>query len=407
MNPKRILLPVVILALGVAGFAALKATRPAPLKVTVAEPVWRVVAEPVKLTRAGALLTLNGRVENPRLTAAAAPAAGRVLRVSAREGERVRAGQVLLTLDPRDFKPRVEQARGQVLELEAALSSERLRHQADLEQLAQEKRLRDLAAADVERFQRLQQENFYSQTAVEQSRSSLVRQDITVRTRELAIADHVARLAQLEARLIQARATREEAELALQRSRVSAPFDGVVSQVAVAEGDQVNGGQALLRLYPFEGLEVRAKLPASVQDEFLDGLRRGEQAAAVLADGKTTLRLTRVSGAADARGLDAFFSLTSASAGNLPRVGELLSLGVRRAARDGVAVLPYAALYGGDRVYRIVEGRLQAVAVTLLGEAGGSPRRVLVQGAALQDGDRVLATHLPNAVSGLKVEVAR
>lgn len=418
MNKKKLVLPLVILAVAVGGFAALKATRPKPPVAKVQEPVWRVKTVPVHVATASPVLSLNGKVESPDLTQAAAPAVGRVSSVRVREGQAVAKGQVLLELDARDFLPKVEQARGQVQELEASIASENLRHQADLDQLAQEKRLQDYAAAEVARFEKLQRENFYSQAAVDQSRSSLSRQQISVRTRELAIADHQARLAQLQALLTQARAGLEQADLAWQRSRVVAPYAGYVAQVAVAAGDQVNTGQVLVKLYPASGLEVRAKLPAPLQDEFLSALRAGKHPTASAAAGTARLefRLARVAGSADARGLDGFFVLSGA--GGALRVGELVSLSVLRAPVPGVVSVPYGALFGGNRVYRIEGDRLRAVDVDVVGEAAaevpeagpapaGQPARLLVRSTALKDGEQLLATHLPNAVTGLKVEVVK
>ena len=407
MNKKKVFLPILLLALGIGGFVALKATRPKPPVVPPKEPVWRVETLTVALAKASPVLTLNGRVESPDQTKAAAPGVGRVLKVRVREGQGVAPGQMLLELDPRDFQPRVEQARGEVLELEAAIRSEELRHKADLDQLEHEKQLLASAAADVKRFEQLQKENFYSQTAVEQSRSNLARQNISLRTRELAIADHDARLLQLKARLLKARANLDQAELAAARARVTAPFAGFVAKVEVAEGDQVNTGQSLVSLYPAAGLEVRAKLPASRQDEFLAGLARGgkAQASATVGGDKLALRLTRTAGAADARGLDAFFALDGPALAL--RVGELVSLEVARAPVENVVAVPYTALYNGRQVYRVEAGRLKALDVDVLGETGGQPPRLLVKAPALKDGDVLLATHLPNAVGGLKVEAVK
>lgn len=405
MNKKKIFLPVLLLALGVGGFAALKATRPLPPVVPPKEPVWRVETMVVSPLRASPVLTLNGRVESPDQTKAAAPGVGRVLTVRVREGQRVAAGDPLLELDPRDFLPRVEQARGEVMELEAALRSEALRHKADLDQLEHEKRLLDAAAADVQRFESLQRENFYSQSAVEQSRANLARQNISLRTRELAIADHQARLAQLKARLLRARASLDQAELAATRARVVAPFAGFIAKVEVAAGDQVNTGQSLLTLYPAAALEVRAKLPANVQDEFLAMHATGgrARATAVVGGERLGFRLARLAAAADARGLDGFFVLETASAAL--RVGELVTLEVMRAAVDDVVKVPYAALFHGRQVYRVENGRLRGVEVDTIGEAGGQPPMLLVSSPDLKEGDVLLATHLPNAVNGLKVEV--
>lgn len=407
MNKKKVLLPVVLLAVGIGGFAALKATRPKPPVAPPKEPVWRVETLAVALVKASPVLTLNGRVESPDQTQAAAPGVGRVLTVKVREGQPVAPGQLLMELDPRDFQPRVDQARGEVLELEAALKSEELRHKADLDQLAHERQLLESAAADVRRFEELQRQNFYSQTAVEQSRSNHARQSISLRTRELAIADHQARLLQLKARLLKAQASLDQAQLAAARARVTAPFAGLVAKVEAAVGDQVNTGQSLVSLYPSAGLEVRAKLPATQQDEFLAGLaRRGQVLASARIGGEALrFRLVRTAGAADARGLDAFFALAAPT--RSLRVGELVTLEVARTPVDAAVAVPYAALYNGRQVYRVEAGRLKAVDVAVLGETGGQPPRLLVHSAQLRPGDQLMATHLPNAVGGLKVEAVK
>lgn len=407
MNKKKVFLPVLFLALGFGGFLLLKATRPKPPVVPAKEPVWRIETIMVAPQSTSPVSTLNGRVESPEQTRAAAPGVGRVLSVKAREGQAIAPGQVLLELDPRDFRPRVEQARGEVMELEAAIASEALRHQADLDQLAQERQLLDYAAADVSRFEQLRKENFYSQAAVDQSRQNQARQQITLRGRELAIADHKARLAQLKARLDKAQANQDQAELAMVRSRVVAPFAGYVAKVEVAVGDQVNTGQSLIALYPAAGLEVRAKLPNTQQDEFMQAMRRGEhpRATARVAGELVEFRMARTAGAADARGLDAFFALQRPAAGL--RLGELVTLEVARSPVADAVPVPYAALFGGRQVYRVEDGRLKAVDVEVLGDSGGQPTRLLLRSPALKAGDRLLATHLPNAMSGLKVEVLK
>lgn len=411
MNKKKVILPVLLLALGFGGFVALKSTRPKPPLAAVKEPVWRVQTVTVNPTVLSPMTTLNGRVENPEQTRAAASGVGRVLHVRVREGQVIAPGQRLLELDPRDFQPRVEQARGEVAELDAAIASEELRHKADVDQLDQERRLLDYAAADVGRFEQLRKENFYSQSAVDQSRQNLARQQITLRSRELAIADHKARLAQLKARLLKAQANLDQAKLALTRSHVIAPFAGFVAKVEVAEGDQVNSGQNLLTLYPAVGLEVRAKLPATQQDGFLAAMRRGERprATAVVAGETLEFSMMRSAGAADARGLDGFF-VARRPAVNL-RMGELVSLQVARAPVPDAVAVPYAALFGGRQVYRIEAGRLKALDVEILGDAGGdfgeTAARLLVKSPVLKKGDVLLATHLPNAISGLKVEVVK
>ena len=407
MHKKKLVLPILFVAIGIGGFAALRATRPQQPPVAPQERVWRVETVTVEVATLSPTLTLNGTVESPAQTQAAAPGVGRVARVWAREGQAVRKGQALVELDARDFQPRVDQARGEVQELQAAIRGEALRHAADLDQMQQEQRLQAFADAEVNRFERLQKEGFYSPAAVDRSRETQARQNIALRSRELAIADHEARLAQIKARLLRAQANLDQAELALARSRVTAPFDGFVAQVPVAEGDQVATGQPLLALYPAAGLQVRAKIPAPQQGEILAWLARNKtlDARAQVGEAHVRLKLSRMAGAADPRGLDGFFVMTEAHPA--VRVGSLLTLHLEREPVAQAIALPFAALYGGRTVYRVDAGRLKAVAVEVLGERAAERPQVLVRAEALKPGDAVLATHLPNAVSGLRVEAGK
>ncbi|WP_444677097.1 hypothetical protein [Halomonas sp. E19] len=83
----------------------------------------------------------------------------------------------------------------------------------------------------------------------------MARARLTVATREGAIAEHPARLQSLEARLARAEAVREAAQRDVLRSRVEAPFEGIVTGVRVAPGDQVGARAALLSLYPLINLK--------------------------------------------------------------------------------------------------------------------------------------------------------
>ena len=405
MPPLKKILPLLILAAAIGGFVALKMTRPVQPPVAAVERVWRVETVTVQRAAASPVLSLTGRVESPELTRLAASMAARVLRVRVREGDAVTAGAVLAELDPRDIAPRVAQAQGSVDELKASIASEHLRHRTDRDQTATEQGLVKLATEEVARFERLRREGFYSQAAVDQGRANLARQELALRSRELAIADHEARLAQLQARLVRAEADWAQAKLAEARSRVTAPFAGVVARVEVAAGDQVGANQALLSLYPWSALEIRAKIPAPYQDEFMR--LGGVQGEAVLNDARLPVRLTRLAGAADARGLDAFFALQKGA--DRLRLGSLVALDVARGSVPDAVVLPYDALYAGRTVYRVKDNRLEGVTVTVVGELpgekSGAPSQVVLRAPELKTGDAVMRTHLPNAVTGLRVEV--
>ncbi len=121
--------------------------------------------------------------------------------------------------------------------------------------------------------------------------------------------------------------------------------------------------------------------------------------------GDIELQLDRLSGKAGTAGIDALFSIQSGS--EKLRLGQQITIRLSRPPQPGLAILPFQALYGNDRIYRINdEERLE----TLLIEQAGTifhegVEKLLVRSVELRDGDRIVSTHLPNAVQGLKVSV--
>ena len=107
-------LPLLILLLAIAGFAFLRATKPAAPTVEARERVWRVEAHALTPTDLAPTLVLYGRIEAPDRVRAASPVGGRLLEVRVRDGDRVEAGTVLARMDPSDLEPRVAQAAAEV-----------------------------------------------------------------------------------------------------------------------------------------------------------------------------------------------------------------------------------------------------------------------------------------------------
>nr|WP_207301252.1 biotin/lipoyl-binding protein [Marichromatium gracile] len=402
----KLLLPVLILAVGFGVFQYLKQTRPDRPVTETRERIWRVALEPLEPRALAPMLELYGQVENPDLLRAAASASARVARVLVREGERVVPGQLLLELDPRDLVPALARTGAQVAELEAQLESERNGQESDQAALEQEHRLLELSEDAVARAKSLTRRQVGSQNDLDIAEQDLARQRLAVSERSMRIADYPARRRALEARLQQARAEYEEARLAFARSRVVAPYAGVVSAVEVAVGDQVKTDEVLLSLYPLAGLEVRARIPAPYQAELAAALRNaGSLPASALVDGgRVGLVLERLAGEADPSGIDGLFTLTEGA--EWLRIGQMLTLRLERPLRESVVAVPFAAVYGGNRVYTFVDGRMRAVAVRTLGSwfAPDGEERLLVAAPELVSGDQLVVTHMPNAVDGLRVE---
>lgn len=85
----------------------------------------------------------------------------------------------------------------------------------------------------------------------------------------------------------------------------------------------------------------------------------------------------------------------------------MLSVSVELVPEPSVVVLPTDALYGGNLIYRITsDNTLEAVTVERLGQRPGENKtEILVRSPEIHNGDPILVSRLPAAVTGLKVEV--
>ena len=405
------LLPLLILALGIAGFMALRLTRPEPPPAVPEERSWRVEALTVAHAEHVPVLPLFGELVAPERVSLVAPIAARVAERPVRDGQRVGAGTLLVALDDADLLPPLRQAEAEVADLEAQVANERLRHDNDRRALERERELLASANRQLERNRSLVERNLASQADLDTARDAVAQARLSVTTRESAVAEHPSRLASLEARLSRARSAQETARRDLDRGRVLAPFDGVVSGVQVAPGDQVAARAPLLSLFPADGLELRARVPSRYQTELAERLEGGEPLGATAVEGGQRFTLSGLAGDGDPAGTEAILTLDGAASGLRP--GALVAVLLERPAVADALAVPFAALHGSDLLYRIDDdSRLERARVERLGETLGpdGERWLLVRavdgGEGLVDGDRVVATHLPNAMQGLRVEVA-
>ncbi len=276
-----------------------------------------------------------------------AEADGRVTRLEAEEGDRVRKGQLLATLD-----------------------------RADAEILLQKATLRaDNARAAYERATRLAEENLVTQ------------QDF-----DTTLTDH--KLAEQEL---------AEARWRLEKTEIRAPFDGRLTQRMITVGQHVTPGAELFRVTDFDPLVARVYLPEkdvlplregrSVRitleaDEAVRFTGRIRQIAPVVDPGTGTVKVTVEAGATP----------------EMVRPGCFVTIDIVRETRAGVLLLPREAVLQelqAAHVFVVVDGKAVKREVTL-GLEDGDNRQVLDGVAA---GDRVVVAGQGGLKNGTAVEV--
>ncbi len=405
----RYALPVLILMAAVTGFAVLKMTRATPPSANTQERIWNVAVATVRPETLTPSLLLYGRLESPRLTELSASITADVDTVSALAGSTVKKAAILVQLNDRESVLALAEKKAELADIEAQIASERERHQNDLLTLKHEQELVSLSRNEVERTLQLGRTKVASRTQIDAAQAALARQVIALESRSSAIREYPSRLAALEARLAKARAQRDRAALDLARTRVRAPFTGRVTEVFVSSGDRVQPGNPLLSLYDTSTLEIRAQIPSSHLHLIRESLDRGVKlnAHARLDRREVTARLERLGGQVrpGSGGVDGFFRITDG--GSWLELGRTLELVLSLPPEPAAVALPFEAIYGNNRVFRLRAGRMAGLEVERLGtirSATGSVR-ALVRSPQLTAGDRIVVTQLPNATEGLKVRV--
>ncbi len=407
----RAVIPIVVILAAVLIVFLLMLMRPSPEKKANSEKAWHVTVETVRPRDYTPRVTLYGSVESPRAATLEAAVEADVLAVSVRDGERVKKDQLLVQLDDRDAVLLLQQRQAEVADLEAQIKAEKRRYQADQESLVDEKDLMDLAQKSLDRQAHLKEKLAGSQAQLDAAQEELRRRSLMVTDREMKLADYDHRLAQLQAKLQRAEALEKQAMLDVERTRIRAPFSGRVTDVKVSVGDRVQDGEALLDMFDTEDVEVRAQIPTDYLAAVRHALASGEHPDAYADyDGeKIILQLERLSGQVDRgkAGVDGFFRVTEGS--KRLALGRTLLLHHDLATIPNSIAIPRHAIYGADRIYKVVGDRLVPVKITRLGNIvlANGEERIVITSDALQEGDEYIVTQLPNAVTGLKVKAFR
>ncbi|MDD9883786.1 MAG: HlyD family efflux transporter periplasmic adaptor subunit [Gammaproteobacteria bacterium] len=450
-NIRQFILPPLIIAGGALVFWYLSSSAPPPepLRAETRAPVVSVRA--AEKVTAAPTLRVFGRVESPTRSVLTAGVEADVVEVAALEGDAVRRGQALVVLDGADADLQLRQRRAELADIDAQLDSETVRQRADIDALKTEEALLALRARAVDRAAQLARSRSGSEAALDQAREQHERQRLAVLQRRQSIDDAPARRRQLQARRARAAAAAQQAERDLARTRVTAPFNGRVTQVFVAAGERVSAGGRLLELYDEAQLELRAQVPSGHLPALRRALAAGRTVTAVVAPAAEAvdtnaaaapaLVLHRLSAQVGSGrgGVDAFFRAGDGAgdgdgdgdgvgdgAGGLPVPGATMEIHLRLPPLDNVVLLSPDSLYGNARIYLVRDDKLQAKTVRRLGRIdagagdgagagnndgdgdgdGRGEMLLIVAGDDFQAGDLILDSRLPQAINGLQVRIA-
>jgi multidrug efflux system membrane fusion protein len=340
-----------------------------------------------------------GTVRSRRQTALSARILAPVIAVSRREGDRVRAGEVVVELDDRDLRVGLERAEAAAREARDALAETAQAIQAADAAIDAAAAQSTLASATLRRY-----------TTLLERRSVSPHEHDEVVARASAAAAELARARQLRAALVakqeQARARIEQADADVARARVSlsyaritAPSDGVVVTRAVEPGQVATPGEPLLTLD-----EERYRLEVAVPETEAGALRVGQQATLTVdvLGRPLPATITEILPAADPHSRTLTVKL------DLPESAALRS-GLYGTARFGLGsrpalLLPRAAIDRRgqlERVFVVGQDNVARLRLVTTGKTYGDRVEIL---SGLDPGERVVVEGAERVTDGGRVE---
>ena len=199
-----------------------------------------VTTEQIKARDLEAIVSASGKIQPKRLVNITAETAGRVVNLAVNEGDRIHVGQFLLQIDPKSLRTRVDSGEASLQVAQASL--EQMRQSVETARVQLEQARQNLT----------RQQMLWKQQLT--TRESLERAENDVRTAESSLQEREKSAHAQDSRIMQERATLDNAKYDLSKVRIESPIEGIVTRRNIQEGETAmigtmnNAGTVLLTL---------------------------------------------------------------------------------------------------------------------------------------------------------------
>ncbi len=216
------------------------------------DPGITVTVESIQKRDLEAIVSASGKIDPKKTVNISAQTMGRVTQLGVKEGDRVRAGQFLLQIDPVNAEAAVRRDVAAVAGAHTALEQVRVGLQSARAQL-------EVARQALKRQTELTAAGLTTRESLERAQAEVEIRESDLKAREQEIKNRETQLNQQEAGLSSSRHT-------LTQVRFEAPFDGIVTRRNIEEGENVmvgtmnNAGTVLLTVADMSVIEAEVEV---------------------------------------------------------------------------------------------------------------------------------------------------
>lgn len=285
---------------------------------------------------------VSGRLQPVRKSALSFEVAGVLVERPLEAGQQVAAGELLLRLEDGDY-------RDAAVEAEARLAQERAALERDKRLLELMGRNVQLARAETDRLEKLGKDSLTSQSKLDEARQRLLQLEAEQARLGYSVETGAQRLAVLAS-------DRDRARRNLQRTRLTAPYNGRVNRILVEVGDRPSVSSPVLELID----DVALNLYVEVSGTTAAALEAGQRLEVLVGDRGFEGELVSLQWDPDPDTFTHPLKIRLSGEGLLP--GMPASVRLPLAARQDALVVPLSAMLqegGQSYVFVVKDNRLE------------------------------------------------
>lgn len=347
-----------------------------PLKVVLLE----VQRQDVLPTEA-----LTGRLQPEKTAQLKFEVQGRVQQRLLEPGVFVELGQEILKLDAQDLKDQFTQAQSQYDIEQAGI-------RRDQRMLKLAKQNLELQKAEVQRYEKLNDDSLISASQLDAARQQMLNLDSQV-------SDLQYKVATSQARLSLKQSERDVAQRNLQRATLTAPFSGYINEINTEVGDFVTATQIVARVVDTSSLDLHL----DVRGEVAAALKLNQEVDVVV--GSTTIAGKLIALQPDPNISTNTHAIRIRVSGEKVQSGMLASADLPLDQQINVITVPVSAVAtnaGENFVYMFEEGELRMLPVIINNRVGSQ----YIISSGLEAGMKIVARDVAGLKNGQRVIVA-
>ncbi len=207
-------------------------------------------------------VSASGKVYPEKEIKISSDVSGEIVELYVKEGDSVKAGQILLKIDPDTYVSAVERGKAAVNSSKSQQSGAQAQIESSKAQAEQIKAQLENAKTIHGRNEQLKKEGVISQVEYDQSLSSLRGLEANLRAAEASIKSAIKNAESAQFSVKSSEASLKELNTSLNRTTIKAPTSGIISSLSIEKGERVLGtiqmaGTELMRISNLNAMEVQ------------------------------------------------------------------------------------------------------------------------------------------------------